>query len=132
WTKLGSGGSTDITNGAVTVTFDPDHPETFWESGMYGPAAYQTTDNGSSFTRLGTIEHVDVMSIDFSDADRKTLLAGAHEQKQKLYKSTDGGGTWNDIGMNMPAGSHFSSYPHIIDSQTFLVGCSGWGDGTAG
>jgi hypothetical protein len=132
-TKLGTGaGSDDVSNGPVTLFFDPADTNTFYESGMYGPAAYRTTDKGTTFERLGTIEHVDVMSIDFTDSNRMTLLAGAHEQSQKLYLSTDAGANWTDIGPNLPDGTSFSSFPWVIDSTTFLEGCSGFGDADTG
>ena len=43
----------------------------------------------TTFTQLGTVTHNDLISVDFSDPDRKTILAGTHEQKRKLFLSTD-------------------------------------------
>jgi photosystem II stability/assembly factor-like uncharacterized protein len=127
WKELGSVG-----NGAVMILFDPASPATFWESGMYGPAVYRTTDGGKTLAELAGIQHVDVMSVDFTDPARKTLLAGGHEQSQVLYQSLDGGESWGDVGPAVPDGTNFSSYPLILDTQTYLVGCSGWGSGTSG
>jgi hypothetical protein len=134
WTKLGAGaGSATIVNRPSSIVYDPDHQDVFWESGIYnGGGVYKTTDNGQTFKELGTIAHNDLVSVDLSDPDRKTILVGGHEQKRKLYLSTDGGQTFQDIGMNLPADSHFSSAPQILDSKNFLLGACGWGDGTCG
>ena len=133
WTKLGSGaGSANIVHRPSSIVFDPQHPEVFYESGIYGDGVYKTTDGGLTFTRLGMIAHNDLVSVDFRDPDRKVLLAGAHETKRKLFHSSDGGKTWTDIGMNLPDGSHFSSAPLVLDAQHFLLGACGWGDGTCG
>ena len=121
WVHLGSGaGSAVIDHGTTGIVYDPDKPTTFWESGIYGSTGgiFKTVDNGVTFTRLGNISHNDLVTVDFSDPERKTLLAGAHETTRKLYLSKDGGMTWNDIGMNLPADSNFSSSPQIIDTQT--------------
>jgi hypothetical protein len=134
WSALGSGaGSAMIINRPSSVVYDPVHADVFWESGIYnGGGVYQTLDNGVTFKQLGTITHIDLVSIDFTDARRQTLLAGGHEQKQTLYRSTDGGGNWTNVGTNLPAGSHFSSAPLVLDGHTHLVGCCGWGSGTCG
>jgi hypothetical protein len=136
WTKLGSGaGSAAIVHRPSSIVFDPEHPDVFYESGIYGnldDGIYETKDSGTTFAHLGKIGHNDLVSIDFSDPERKTLLAGAHETKQRLYLSTNGGADWTDIGAKLPAGSHFSSAPLVLDAKHFLLGACGWGDGTCG
>jgi hypothetical protein len=134
WAKLGAGaGSATITNRPMSIVYDPENQDVFWESGIYnGGGVYKTTDNGKTFKQLGTIAHNDVVSVDFNDPDRKTILVGGHEQKRKLYLSTDGGQTFKDIGMNLPADSHFSSSPLVLDSKNFLLGACGYGDGACG
>ena len=131
WTHLGSGaGSAQITHGPSSLTFDPEHAGVFWESGIYGSfgdGLYTTKDEGVTFTQLGTIGHNDFLTIDFSDPARKLLLAGTHEQSRKLFKSVDGGMSWMDIGMNVPAGTGFSVLPLIIDAQNYLLGINGTG-----
>lgn len=68
---------------------------------------------------MGTISHNDGIAVDFSDTQRKLLLAGGHEQSNTLYKSTDGGQNWTNIGA---PGSGYSSYPYIVNTQTYLMG----------
>jgi hypothetical protein len=134
WVQLGTGaGSAPITNRPSSIVYDPTHPGLFWESGIYnGPGAYVTTDSGTTFTQLGDITHADLVSVDFTDPTRKTLLVGGHEQKQVLHRSTNGGQSWTNVGANLPNTTHFSSLPLVIDSTTHLVGACGWGDGDCG
>jgi photosystem II stability/assembly factor-like uncharacterized protein len=134
WQRLGAGsGSASITNRPSAVIFDPENPDRFWESGIYtGGGIYTTTNRGSTFTQLGTIFHNDFMSVDMYDSGRKTLLAGGHEQARTVYRSTDGGATWNNIGNGLPADSNFSSYPFVLDSDSYLVGACGYGSGMCG
>jgi photosystem II stability/assembly factor-like uncharacterized protein len=133
WFALGTGaGSTSINNDPTAITYDPAQPTTFWESGIYGSAVFKTTDNGQTFAQLGSISHSDLVSVDFTDPARAVLLAGPHEQAQKLYLSRDGGATWTDIGPNLPPNTNFSTLPLVLDSRTFLVGSCGWGSGACG
>ncbi len=131
WKQLWpAAGASQITNRGSSIVFDPSHADTFWESGIYnGPGVYKTTDNGATFTALGSAHHIDSVSVDLSDPQRMTLLAGGHEQKQTVYRSSDGGGTWTNVGMNLPAGTNFCTTALVIDSQTHLVGCSGYAGG---
>jgi hypothetical protein len=132
WTKLGQGpGSAVIVNRTTAIIYDPMHPDTFWESGIYNRAGvYRTTDNGVTFQQLGDAAHNDLVAVDFSDPDRKTLLAGGHEMGQHLLRSTDGGKTWTDIGSKVSADAGATSLPYIVDSHTFLLGT--YNKGTAG
>jgi photosystem II stability/assembly factor-like uncharacterized protein len=134
WKQLWpTAGTQQITNRGSSMVFDPAHPDTFWESGIYnGPGVYRTTDDGATFTALGDAHHIDSVSVDLSDPQRQTLLAGGHEQKNTLYRSTDGGATWTNVGVNLPAGTNFCTNALIIDKDTHLVGCSGYAGGTDG
>jgi hypothetical protein len=136
WNQLSSAaGSANIVHRPSSIVFDPEHHDVIYESGIYGAlndGVYKSEDGGDTFKPLGTIGHIDLISVDFTDPARKTLLAGAHETKQKLFLSTDGGASFTDIGPKLPAGSHFSSAPLVLDAQRFLLGACGWGDGTCG
>jgi hypothetical protein len=134
WAHLGSGaGSDTITNRPSWVVYDPVQAGVFWESGIYnGGGVFKTTDNGATFQRLGSISHNDYVSVDFGDPNRQTLLAGGHEQSQTVYRSTDGGKTWTNIGVTIPANTKFSTNPLIIDAQTYVVNLSGYGSASAG
>jgi photosystem II stability/assembly factor-like uncharacterized protein len=129
WSKLGSGaGSAEITNRISAVVYDPEHPGTFWESGIYnGGGVYKTSDNGKTFAQLGDLTHTDSVSVDFSDPQRKTLLAGPHEMNSKLYRSTDGGRTWKDVGASLPSSAGYCTATQVLSATNLLVGCAGGG-----
>ncbi len=120
WAPLGTKGGDTIENRMSSIVTDPANPATFWETGAYGPGVYRTDDNGDSFTRLGNVEHVDSASIDFSDPQRRTMLAGIHEQPV-LMKSTDAGKTWSQVP-GLPADIGYATSPYVIDANTFLLG----------
>jgi photosystem II stability/assembly factor-like uncharacterized protein len=104
--------------------YDPDRPNTFWESGIYsGGAVYRTDDNGLTFRQLGDVTHSDAVSVDLTDPQRLTLLAGSHEQT-KLFVSRDGGRTWSDIAGSLPKDVGSTTQPLILDSRTYLLGTS--------
>jgi len=135
WHRLGTGaGSAAIVNRTASIVYDPAHSNVFWESGIYNRnGVYRSDDDGATFSALGGIGHIDSVSVDFSDPNRRTLLAGGHEQSRTVYHSRDGGKTWANVGANLPAGTAFSSYPLAINSETFFTGHNpSWGGGTGG
>jgi hypothetical protein len=131
WTPLGTGdGSTPITNNPLSILFDPENPDHFWENGLFGGGGlYATTDAGATFTRLGTEAQVQLLSVDFGDPERKTMLFGKHGEKQQVWRSTDGGQNFENIGASFPGDAHNSESPLVIDAQTYLLGACGNGGG---
>ncbi len=126
WTELGADDKEQIKHRPHQIVFDPKNPSIYWVSGCYGAGIFKTVDGGKSFTRLGNLNHVDGIAVDFSDPDRKTMLAGLHEQAQSLQLSNDGGKTWQKIGSRLPEDSNFSTDPIIFDSKTFIINTAGW------
>ena len=131
WHKLGTSGDT-IVNRASAIVFDPAHPATFWESGIYGPGVFVTTDNGATFRGYGAASHNDSVAIDFTDPQRRTMLAGGHEKSNTLLLSTDAGQSWTNLYAKVPAGLGFCTTTAVIDAKTFLVGCAASWSGAAG
>jgi hypothetical protein len=135
WSSLGTTGD-PIKNRMSEILFDPTTSGTFWESGIYGfetstPGAYVTTDNGTSFSGYmslaslsGDADTNDSISVDVTDPDRKTMLAGSHEATGQLFVSTDKGTTWTNIGPNLPAGIGFCTNVLVLDATTFVAGCA--------
>jgi hypothetical protein len=134
WAQMATGpGSDRIDNNPYAITFDPDNPDIFWESGQYGKwGVYKTTDGGKTFHHLPLPAYTSQTAVDFTDPDRKTIIVGSVEISNTVWKSSDAGMTWTNIGMNLPAGTNFSTDPVVIDANTYLVVCSGWGKGTNG
>ena len=136
WTRLG--GTTTIDNRPTKVVFDPAHPGTYWEAGIYnGPTGnwigvQKTTDGGTTFQRLGDIVHIDDIGVDFSDPNRQTIIATGHETSRKVYKTTNGGTTWSEIGQNLPAGTSASSSVLVFDTNNYIVNVADYGGGTTG
>jgi photosystem II stability/assembly factor-like uncharacterized protein len=124
-------GAGSIDNRMTMVIFDPTTSTRFWECGIYGDSPFVTTDDGKSWTQMGMISHTDLLGIDFTDPDRKTMVAGGHEQSQTLYKSTDSGNSWSGIGSMLPMNTN-CTLPVVFDSETYLVGCGGYGGGPSG
>jgi photosystem II stability/assembly factor-like uncharacterized protein len=122
WTPLGRGdGSATVDNRPSSITYDPDHPTSFWVSGTYGAGVFHTEDGGNTLRRLGTVEHSDFVSVDLGDPKRQTLLSGTHEQR-KVLRSLDGGKTWVDISAGLPSDIGVASFPHVVDANTYLLG----------
>jgi len=115
------------------MDFDPTNPDVFWESGICNAnGVYKTSDNCNIFAALGEVHHTDSVSVDLSDPQRQTLLAGGHEQKQTVYRSENGGTSWTNVGQNLPAGTNFCTTALVLDKQVHMVGCSGYAGGTDG
>ena len=131
WTPLGADGPARITHRPYVIVFDPKDPKTFWVSGSYGPGLFRTADGGKTFERLGMLNHTDGVAVDFTDPERKTLLAGLHEKPQSIVCSSDGGKTWRSIGKNLPAKTNHTANVLALDSKTFLTSAAGWAKGLA-
>jgi photosystem II stability/assembly factor-like uncharacterized protein len=132
WSTLGANKkSASIINRPSAIIYDPISPDVFWESGTYDTGVFRTDDSGKTFVQLGKIDSIDLVAVDFSDPDRQTLLGSTHEQRP-IYKSTDGGSTWNEISGNIPASINNCGYPLILDTQTYLMTCAQFGGGVGG
>lgn len=129
WTPLGEADAVKIANRPCTIVFDPKDPRTFWVSGNYGPGLFKTADGGKTFERIGTLNHLDGVAIDFADPERKTLLVGMHEKSQGILASTDGGKIWRNIGKQLPPKTNHTAHAVVIDSQTFVTSAAGWAKG---
>jgi photosystem II stability/assembly factor-like uncharacterized protein len=123
WTQLGQdGGSDEIINRPTSMVFDPVDPSRWWESGNYqGAGIYRTDDAGAVFSQLGDVFHSDLVSVDLSDPERQTLLSGTHERAE-LYRSTDGGASWDNISAALPPNLGYATSPLVIDATTYLLG----------
>jgi hypothetical protein len=133
WQALSAdAGAANITNRPRSIVFDPNDSMKFWESGIYdGAGVFLTTNDGLTFAPLGMVMNSDLVSVDLSDPNRQTLVAGGHEQSQTLYRSTNGGMTWTNVGAGLPGNTN-CTFPLVISAQVHLVGCGGYGGGPSG
>jgi hypothetical protein len=133
WNALGSGaGSDPITHGLTYIDYDPTNTQRFWECGSHGSPPSVTSDDGQTFTTISTtVDNNDEISVDFADANRQTILVGAHELAQTVWLTTNAGQNWTNIGAGLPGGS-FCTNTLLVDAMTYLVGCTGEGGGPTG
>jgi hypothetical protein len=135
WQRFGTGaGSDPIQIFPLGILFDPAHVDTFWLYGNYVGnygAALISKDGGATVHKFGIDPpgcggycEDEGFSVDFNDPQRKTIAIGQHEGRRTIRCSGDGGNTWTNIGSNLPASAARANYPLVIDSQTFLAGCS--------
>jgi hypothetical protein len=126
WKHLGDTGKTQITSRPTGIVWDPKDPNVFWVTAIYGAGLFKTTDGGKSFEPLGNLQHVDSLTVDFADKDRKLMLICHHETPRSIDKSLDGGKTWTNIGKTMPDKTNHTTNAVIIDPNTYLVNAAGW------
>jgi photosystem II stability/assembly factor-like uncharacterized protein len=131
WEGLGLTGDSDpITHRISAIIYDPENSDTFWEIGYYGVnvgggGLYRTDDGGETLNIVGDVFHIDLVGIDFTDPERKLMIAGKHETPQLVYRSTDSGATWDDtLGPNITPDCAHSSFPVVFDPATYLLGCT--------
>jgi len=124
WQALGTGsGSAAITNSVTNILFDPAHPDVSWETGIRGSGGlYRSSDDGKTYLELGKLTFTQTVSVDFRDPERKTLLTGTHGMPQQVLLSKDGGKSWDNVGLNLPADGYNAETPLVLDSKTYLIG----------
>jgi hypothetical protein len=138
WQRLG--GKLEIKHRPYQIVFDPKEPSLFWVAG-WSPAPatpadpkappvqpalsiYKTTDCGKTFEAVGKLTGVAGFNVDFSDTERKTMLAGMYDQPRNVQRSLDGGVTWQNIGASLPDKTGNSADVVMLDPVTYLVGVS--------
>ncbi|HEX6914976.1 MAG TPA: hypothetical protein VF145_07025 [Chitinophagaceae bacterium] len=120
WKNVGLQKSEHIGN----IVVDPTNSDIVYVS-AYGPlwssggdrGIYKTTDGGKTWKNILSVsEHTGFNEIRMDPRDPQVLYAAAHQRQRKvftyigggpesaLYKSTDGGATWNKIMNGMPSG----------------------------
>ena len=120
-----------ITNTAHGLVFDPTHPDVFWETGIRGASGlYKTADGGATFKQLGMLSFTQLVSVDFSDPDRKTLVTGTHGMKQRCSAPAMAAARGPTSGSTCRQARNNSESPLVIDSKTYLLGaCDQSGNG---
>ncbi len=96
--------------GAVAI--DPSNPKTVWvgsgeawtrNSVSVGDGVYKSTDDGENWTNVGLkdSEHIAKILVDPNDGNNVLVCATGHvwndNDERGVYKTTDGGKTWNKV-----------------------------------
>lgn len=131
--------------GAVTI--DPSHPDTVWvgsgESWMrnsvsYGNGVYKSSDGGQTWTHLGlpASEHISKIIVDPTNSDTVYVCVPgklwSDSADRGLYKTTDGGKSWNLIlkGANLSTGCSTLAMdpknPNVLMAGTWDFRRKGW------
>ena len=103
------------------IIFDPNDPNTFWVASRSGAGLFATTDAGVTLARVGNVESVSGVGIDFSDAKRKTLLICRNDKDREVSRSNNGGGTFSKVGSKLPDKLLPLTQVVVLDAKTWLV-----------
>ena len=128
WTVLGGVADAAPHLGTFALALDPNAPGTLYLGlGFQGYRAdgglWKSQDGGAHWTASG-LRGSTVYDVDIVQRDRKTLYVATN---QGLFRSTDGGDTWDDIG---PPGVEARHRTVDVDADVpkrILVGTSGDG-----
>lgn len=107
-----------------SIVIHPNNENVIWVA-AYGPlwssggdrGVYKTIDGGKTWKRtLFVSENTGIAEVHIDPSDPNVLYASAHQRRRRewtfisggpesgLYKSMDGGETWNDINKGLPEG----------------------------
>jgi hypothetical protein len=116
------------------VVLDPKDDLRMYASSMYGGGApFVTLDGGKTWRPLGP-GHVDYLAVDFSDPNRKTVLASKHETHNGFIVTRNASAekpAWEKL--DLKTNTAFGSFLHAVSSKTWLLGTGGdWGGGFSG
>jgi photosystem II stability/assembly factor-like uncharacterized protein len=89
----------DLTTTPYLPAFDPSNPKAIWipSSNLH----HRSMDGGSKWTEF-RVSGGDVRAFAFHPKDSKTIWAGGSNGRSGLWKSTDGGASWKQLGKGLP------------------------------
>ena len=92
----------DSLNPILAIAIDPNDDRTVWAGTQYGGGIVRSTDRGDHWQARGLDQENFVEAISVMPGNSSEILAGAGFESGNIYKSTDGGATWQkklaDIG----------------------------------
>ena len=99
----------------------------------------RSTDNGQSWTQISTFgflnQSVELCALAVSNSNSQNLLAAKRiryelNEPARLYKTTNGGGTWTDITAGIPDSLYYTSVEFAEnDANTIYVTMAGFSGG---
>lgn len=116
------------------VLLDPKDDQRLYATSMYGGGApFVTLDGGKTWKPLGP-GHVDFAGVDFSDPDRKLIIASKHENHNGFvatHSANKEKPEWEKL--DLKENTAFGAFIDIVESKRWLLGASGaWGGGASG
>jgi photosystem II stability/assembly factor-like uncharacterized protein len=121
-------------NGRVnTVTVDPDNSQTLFIASASG-GVWKSTDGGQSWnTTFDQMSHLGVSSIAIHPDSSNVVFVGtgdrdAYDTKATgIYKSTDGGNTWNPSGLNTTGWNSINKIVFNPQNTTVMFAATNYG-----
>jgi len=121
------------------ITVNPDAPGTIYASGMkydttWRATFFKSTNNGASWSptiiRVG--EYALFYTIALDPQNSNTIYLGGYDRSggvyyPLMYKSTNGGSTWNDVSSTLPTGRYiYTCAVHPTNSNIVYAGASSY------
>ncbi|MGC8789669.1 WD40/YVTN/BNR-like repeat-containing protein [Caldisericum sp.] len=126
WNRIGL-----ININVLSLKIDPKNTQIVYAAanvGSYGinGGIYKSTDGGNTWSKTGLI-NINILSLTIDPQNTQTIYAGAdlnYEQKDKVavFKSVDGGISWNKINNGLPFLRYNCLAINPQDTQAIYVG----------
>ncbi|HPT46440.1 MAG TPA: hypothetical protein PLM07_11105, partial [Candidatus Rifleibacterium sp.] len=106
-----------------SIAIDPNTPTTMWQGKTVG--VFRSTDGGSSFTQMNTINPVNVKDIFIDPINTINIYIGT---EAGLYRSRDAGATWKQIKSGLAGHATINTLglsPGSVGARRIICGTTG-------
>jgi photosystem II stability/assembly factor-like uncharacterized protein len=128
WTRVDNNYFTGTCNNAWSLQVDQNDPTRVAVFSLDGSGCF--CSDGKTYKKINILGRGwDFGSVDWSTPDAKVMLVPQHESGGLVFKTTDGGVTWNQLSTSVTAtggGTSASAMVGVIDATTFVC-CNGSG-----
>ncbi len=121
WIERGPG---NVGGRTRSILIDPDDPQNTWIAGSVSGGIWKTTDAGQSWTEIAPqLPNLAITTLAWSASDKTTIYAGTGEgfynidrvRGDGLFKSTDGGSSWDQLSSTSANEDFFYVNKIIVD-----------------